>query len=56
MNGEHQRKQQEQSEYDRKMKMIEYTINNLTEQEKKELDKMRTDDIVKYIMKKAGLG
>jgi len=56
MNGEHQRKQQGQAEYDRKMKMIEYTINNLTEQEKKELDKMRTDDIVKYIMKKAGLG
>ncbi len=56
MNGEHQKKQQEQSEYDRKMKMIEDTINNLTEQEQKELDKMRGNDIVKYIMKKAGLG
>ena len=53
--GEYQKKQQEQAEYERKCKIIEDTINNLTEQEEKELDKMRGEDIVKYIIKKAGM-
>ena len=53
MNGENQKKAEEQAEYERKCKIIEDTINNLTEQEEKELDKLRTEDIANYIMKKA---
>ena len=50
---EHQEEQLKQLNQKLKYQAIENVVKNLTEKEKKELSKLKTEYVIRYIMKKA---